>query len=130
VLGEIVQLSGPEAAEVLDVSPALFRKRLQAARDAVLTFTKRHCGLVSDAAACRCHRRVPREALRGQGHVHPLRFARQSLSFQEARAMVRRVDEARWAVELQRSSEPGASSIDFAQRVLDAIDPPDGPASR
>lgn len=130
VLGEIMQLSGPEAAEVLDISPALFRKRLQLARESVLTFTKGHCGLVSDAAPCRCHRRVSREALEGQGDVRPLRFARQSLSFQEARAMVRRVDEARWAVELHRSSEPRASSIDFAQRLLDVIDPPDGHDSR
>ena len=55
VLGEIFEMAGPEAAEVLDISPDLFRKRLQHARTAILTFTRQHCGLVSDAAACSCN---------------------------------------------------------------------------
>ena len=40
IVGEVLDLSGPEASEVLDVSPELFRKRLQHARAAVLSFTK------------------------------------------------------------------------------------------
>jgi len=126
VLGEIMELSGPEAAEVLEISAALFRKRLQHAREAVLTFTKSHCGLVSDAAPCRCNRRVSRDAVAAVGEVHPLQFGRRATSFTEARALVRRVDEARWAMEIHRSSQPQASAIDFAQRVLQAIDPPRG----
>lgn len=59
ILGEIFELPGPDAAEALDVSPDLFRRRLQFARSAVLNFTKRHCGLVSDTAPCRCNRQLP-----------------------------------------------------------------------
>jgi RNA polymerase sigma factor (sigma-70 family) len=59
VLGEILELPGPEAAEALDIAPELFRKRLQHARAAIEAFTRVHCGLVSDSAACGCHRRVP-----------------------------------------------------------------------
>lgn len=129
VLGEIMDLSGPEAAEVLEISPALLRKRLQHAREAVLTFTKSHCGLVSDAAPCRCSRRVSQAAVAGTVNVHQLRFGRRATSFTEARAMVRRVEEARWAMEVHRSSQPQASSIDFAQRLLQAIDPPQGTGS-
>jgi len=58
VLGEIMELSGPEAAEALDISPDLFRKRLQHARATVVSFTKAYCGLASDAAPCRCNRQV------------------------------------------------------------------------
>jgi RNA polymerase sigma factor (sigma-70 family) len=123
VLGEILELSGPEGAEVLEVSAALFRKRLQHAREAVLTFTKSHCGLVSNAAPCRCNRRVSRDAVTATTEVHPLQFGRRATSFTEARAMVRRVEEARWAMEVHRSSQPRASSVDFAQRLLQAIDP-------
>ena len=129
VLGEIMELSGPEAAEVLEIAPALFRKRLQHAREAVLTFTRSHCGLVSDAAPCRCNRRVSRDAVAGTADVHPLQFGRRATSFTEARAMVRRVEEARWAMEIHRSSQPRASSIDFAQRLLQAIDPSRGTGS-
>jgi len=122
VLGEVMELSGPEAADVLAISPALFRKRLQHAREAVLAFTKAHCGLVSDAAPCQCHRRVPSAALTEAGADRPIQFARRATSFQEARALVRQVDEARWALEVHRASQPRASSIDFAQRILDTLE--------
>jgi RNA polymerase sigma factor (sigma-70 family) len=122
VLGEIMELSGPEAADVLAISPALFRKRLQHAREVVLAFTKSHCGLVSDSAPCQCHRRVPSAAMGDAGEAKPIQFAGRATSFQDARALVRQVDEARWALEVHRSSQPRASSIDFAQRLLDAID--------
>jgi len=130
VLGELMDLSGPEAAEALEISPALFRKRLQVARQYILTFTKGHCGLVSDAAPCRCHRRVPAGASAGTDDVHPLTFGRRKTSFAQARALVRQVEEARWAMELHRSSEPRASAIDFAQRLLRTLDGPDEPQSR
>jgi RNA polymerase sigma factor (sigma-70 family) len=122
LLGEVMEFSGPEAAEVLAISPELFRKRLQHAREAVVGFLRAHCGLVSDAAPCRCHRRVPSESLAEDDGARPLQFARRATSFQEARALVRQVDEARWAIEVHRTSLPRASSIDFAQRLLDAID--------
>ncbi len=125
VLGEIMEVPGPEAAEALEIAPALFRKRLQIARQAILEFTRAHCGLVSDAAPCRCHRRVPATKL--SDAPQPLHFARRALSFQEARALVRRVDDARSALEVHRTSQPRESSIDFAHRLLDAIDPPVGP---
>jgi len=121
VLGEVMELSGPEAAGVLAISPELFRKRLQHAREAVIGFLRSHCGLVSDAAPCRCHLRVPAGSL-AEADGAPLQFARRATSFQEARALVREVDEARWALEVHRTSLPRASSIDFAQRLLDAID--------
>jgi RNA polymerase sigma factor (sigma-70 family) len=126
VLGEIMELSGPEAAEVLEVAPALFRKRLQIARQTILEFTRAHCGLVSDVAPCRCHRRVSATA-KLSDVPQPLHFARRAISFQEARALVRRVDDARSAFEVHRTSQPRDSPIDFAQRLLEAIDPSEGP---
>jgi RNA polymerase sigma factor (sigma-70 family) len=122
VLGEVMELSGPEAADVLAIPPALFRKRLQHAREAVVAFTKSHCGLVSDSAPCQCHKRVPPAAPADAGGGPPVQFAQRAMSFREARALVRQVDEARWALEVHRSSEPRASTIDFAQRILDAIE--------
>jgi RNA polymerase sigma factor (sigma-70 family) len=122
VLGEIMELSGPEAAGVLAISPELFRKRLQQAREAVVAFMRSHCGLVSDTVACRCHRRVPSTDVSDAGDARPVQFARRAVSFQDARTLVRQVDEARWALEVHRTSQPRASSIDFAQRLLDTID--------
>jgi RNA polymerase sigma factor (sigma-70 family) len=121
VLGAIMEMSGPEAAEVLEIDPALFRKRLQLAREAVIAFTRSHCGLVSDAASCQCHRRVSSLATAAFDETQPLHFGRRSTSFQEARALVRQVDDARSALALYRTSEPRAATIDFAQRLLSSL---------
>src|SRR5262245_52314424 len=122
VLGEILDLSGPEAAEALGISPDLFRKRLQHARTAIESFTRMYCGLVSDSAVCACHRRVPAAVRLGRVRPDALDFAQQASSYEEARNLVRRVEHARWALEIHRSSQPRASSIDFARRVVQALD--------
>lgn len=121
VLGDILELSGPEAAEILEIEPALFRKRLQLARESVHTFVRSHCGLVSDDAACRCHRRVSAAAAAAAEATQALNFASRATSFQEARALVRQVEDARSTLALYRTSEPRASSVDFAQRLVASL---------
>ena len=122
VLGEIFDLTGPEAAEALGISPGLFRKRLQHAREAIVAFTRAYCGLASDTAACACHRRV-RPALRvGRIREDASDFASRPASYEETRGYIRRVEEARWALEVHRTSQPRVSSIDFARRLAKALD--------
>jgi RNA polymerase sigma factor (sigma-70 family) len=65
VLGEVMELSSDEAAEVLEVEPATFRKRLSRARDSVRATLAAHCGMVEPANACRCHRRLTRAQSQG-----------------------------------------------------------------
>jgi hypothetical protein len=60
VLGEIVGLSSPEAAEVLGIEPAAFRKRLSRARTTLVDFLRSNCGVFEESAPCRCHFRVER----------------------------------------------------------------------
>jgi RNA polymerase sigma factor (sigma-70 family) len=125
VLGEIMELPGPEAAEVLDVSAELFRKRLQHARASVLSFTKSYCGLASDAAPCRCDRQVAAAVRDGRLNPHELVFAGTRASFEETKAKVRQVDEARWALEVHRTSNPRGSSVDFARQLLESFESSD-----
>ena len=40
LLGEILDMPGPEAAEALKISPYAFRKRLQHARTAIVSFSR------------------------------------------------------------------------------------------
>jgi RNA polymerase sigma factor (sigma-70 family) len=122
VLGEILELPGPEAAEALDISPDLFRKRLQHARSAILTFTRSYCGLASDTALCRCNRQLPAALRAGKVRLDSCDFAATPSSFQETRAIVRQVNEARWALEVHRSSHPRASSVDFARRLAETLE--------
>ncbi|MBN9661390.1 MAG: RNA polymerase sigma factor [Acidobacteria bacterium] len=122
VLGEIMELPGPEAAEALNILPDLFRKRLQHARAAILTFTRQYCGLASDTATCKCNRQAPAALRAGKVQVDICNFAATPSSFQEMRATVRQVDEARWALAVHQTSHPRASSIDFARRLIDTLD--------
>ncbi|HYB95431.1 MAG TPA: RNA polymerase sigma factor [Vicinamibacterales bacterium] len=122
VLGEILELPGPEAAEALDITPELFRKRLQHARTAIETFTRAHCGLVSDTAACACHRRVPAALRLGRVRPDALDFAEHASSYQETRELIRRAEEARRALQIHRATQPRASAVDFARRVAASFD--------
>lgn len=116
VLGDIMEMPGTEAAEILGISPALFRKRLQMARAAMIAFLRRHCGLISDEAPCRCNRMV---ALLPQ--AAPPAPAQGGASFVELREQVRRVEEARRAMAVHRLglTQPG---VDFARRLMAALD--------
>jgi DNA-directed RNA polymerase specialized sigma24 family protein len=117
IFGEILDIAGPEAAEALETTADVFRKRLQHARGAVESFTRSYCGLVSDTAACACNRRVAAALRAGRIQPDALAFARTGSSFEEAHALIRQVTEARRALELYRTSRPRASSVDFAHRL-------------
>lgn len=122
ILGEVMELQGPEGAEMLAISPELFRKRLQLARAHMLRFMKSYCGLTSDAAPCRCNRLVPAALRSSKISSETCNFAALPASFEESRAMVRQVEEARWAMQVHRTSNPRPASIDFAQRLLTILD--------
>lgn len=58
VLGTVFGLSAPVAAELVDVEPATFRKRLQRAREDLGSFMSSNCGLIDPANSCRCARKT------------------------------------------------------------------------
>lgn len=98
------------------------------ARTAIEAFTRAHCGLASDTTACGCHRRVPAALRLGRVHLHALDFAQQPSSYQAIRGLVRSAEQARWALQVHRTSNPRASEVDFARRLAESLasrrDPP------
>lgn len=124
ILGEILELTGPEAADALAIDPALFRKRLQQARQTILSFTRAHCGLVSESAACACHRRVPVALRTGRVRADAIDFASAPSSFREARAAIQQLEDGRRAIALHRVNPPRDSSKDFARRIAESFDGP------
>jgi RNA polymerase sigma factor (sigma-70 family) len=60
ILGEVLELSSEEGADVLEIEPAAFRKRLSRARERMAAFTEASCGLVNPAQACRCSKQAQR----------------------------------------------------------------------
>lgn len=66
VLGEVFLLPSDDAAWILAVAPATYRKRLERARQRIRRFMSGHCGLVNEAVPCRCARRVETGIARGR----------------------------------------------------------------
>jgi RNA polymerase sigma factor (sigma-70 family) len=121
ILGEIFEWPGPDAAEAMDIAPALFRKRLQKARAAIESFTRAYCGLASDDAPCACHRRVSAAVTTGRIRPDAIALAQRATSFNESRALIRRIESGRIALEVHRSSHPRPSTIDYARRLMESL---------
>ncbi|MGH9885345.1 MAG: RNA polymerase sigma factor [bacterium] len=120
ILGEILEMEGDEAARVLGIGAAAYRKRLSRARDSVVAFTQAKCGLVSPQRPCRCRRRLS-EAVR-LGRVTPgeLLFAsdvERARQFPKVLAEVRRLEEVRRAAALFRSHPDFTAPADLAAQL-------------
>ncbi len=77
ILGEIFELPSETVAAALGITDEALRKRLSRARVAMTNFMRARCGLVNQAAACRCETLT--SVAVAQGFVSPnrLRYAAQ-----------------------------------------------------
>jgi RNA polymerase sigma factor (sigma-70 family) len=69
VLGDILELEASEAAEILDIQAAAFRKRLSRARAHLTAFLAKKCGVHTADATCACHKQV--KSIVEQGLLDP-----------------------------------------------------------
>lgn len=72
ILGEVFEVSGAEAAEILEITEVAYRQRLTRARRTLRSFMFSHCGLVNPEQPCRCEKQIP-AALRS-GKIDPARL--------------------------------------------------------
>lgn len=86
ILGAIFGVPSEVAAEVLEITPPAFRKRLERARADLSSFMNDKCGLVNEANPCRCPKKTA--ALIREGWVNPrqLRFVDRRLQLASDRA--------------------------------------------
>ena len=75
ILGEVFALPAEEAASILEIEAAAYRKRLSRARARVQVFMRGQCGLVDEANACRCGRRIGAAIRHGRLDPDNLLFA-------------------------------------------------------
>jgi hypothetical protein len=124
ILGEIMGLDHRTGAEVLDISPTAFRKRMQRARDGVIGLMSGRCGLFDPANPCRCHKRVPVAIELGRVDPHELVLAgplEQARRFPRVLDEIRRLDEAQRAGALYRAhpeAHPKADLAGFVRRLF------------
>jgi RNA polymerase sigma factor (sigma-70 family) len=76
ILAHVFELDSGQAATVLDVDAATYRKRLQRARDRLGAWMGEHCGLVDATNGCNCRRQIPVAMSFAGMTLDTVRFAR------------------------------------------------------
>ncbi len=123
-LGEIFDLDHAEAAEVLEISPATFRKRLSRARSAVYKFTARSCGLVNSSAPCSCPRRLPSALEKGRIDVSTFPNSGTDLqSYQSVENKIGSVIDALKGYELLRAVPHHRCPEDIRHQLTEILSP-------
>jgi RNA polymerase sigma factor (sigma-70 family) len=120
ILGEILEVEGPDAAAILEISPTVFRKRLSRARSLLVEFMRRKCGLFDPHNPCRCRRRIARARELGRLTPHQLLFAEnadEARRFPEVLVTIRKLESTRRAAALYRSHPGYKSSIDIGNML-------------
>lgn len=125
ILGEIVELDHNDAAEVLEITPAAYRKRLSRARMSITSFMTSRCGLVNPANACRCARRVATAVVLDRVSPSNLRFAssaEHAKRFPQVLVEIRQLEETRRAAALYRShpeAKPSGAFVCWLKKLVD-----------
>ena len=70
ILGAIFGATDKVASEILEITPALYRKRLSRARKDLYSFMTGKCGLVYSLNPCKCSKKT--KSLIDSGYVNPL----------------------------------------------------------
>lgn len=125
VLGEIIELDHREAAEVLEIMPATFRKRLSRARARITAFMIARCGLANPRNACRCRRRVSAAVALGRVDPAHLLFAsslEQARRFPQVLGTIRDLEETQRAAALYRSHPDPVPAQDFTSWLRTTLD--------
>ncbi|HSL70601.1 MAG TPA: RNA polymerase sigma factor, partial [Longimicrobiales bacterium] len=125
ILGEILGLDHREAAEVLGIAPATFRKRLSRARTSIVSFMTAQCGLVNPDNACRCRRRVATAIRLGRVDPTNLLFAssyEQARRFPQVLSKIRQLEETRRAAALFHSHSDPRPSEAFVAWLRNVVD--------
>jgi len=114
ILGEILDLSSEEGAEILEISSDAFRKRLSRARDRMEEFVSARCGLVNAEHPCRCGK-VAALAV-SAGKLTQLRWATHAVN-----PRAKEIDQLVDAVALFRSNPDYAAPETLARGVRELL---------
>ncbi|WP_282091139.1 RNA polymerase sigma factor [Epibacterium ulvae] len=124
ILGEVLEFEHVDAADVLSISQANFRKRLSRARKQVQAFTAQTCGLANSSAPCSCSKRLPAAMAIGRiGHT-PSAELSDAPSFTDVKVAAEKAAFDLRTAKLQRATGPLHPLKDYANAVLKLIDPP------
>jgi RNA polymerase sigma factor (sigma-70 family) len=127
ILGEVLELDGEEAASILEIPSATFRKRLSRARADMLKFMQEHCGLVRERNNCHCRLRVNVAIATGRANPAKLVFATDTEAagrFPKVLEHVRKLEESQRIVALYRARPEFEAPQDLLSTVKAIVNDP------
>lgn len=125
ILGEIMELDHNVAAEVLGITPAAHRKRLQRARSQITDVMRRRCGVFDDGNPCRCKARLPRAVAERRIDPHNLVYAStrdQARQFPEVLDNIRQLETAARGAAIYRSHPDPRSDGSLVDLIHSLVD--------
>jgi len=122
VLGEVLEFDHGEAAILLDITTANFRKRLSRARAGVQEFTAATCGLANSDAPCSCPKRLSRAISSGRIGHEPSLDLHEAPRYDHVQEYAATVASDLRAAKLQRATGPLRSQTDFGRSVLELLE--------
>lgn len=125
ILGEILEIEGSEAAEILETTPASYRQRLVRARRAIIGFMTNKCGLINPANRCRCHRRVSHALATKRVNPGNLLFAKEptdGAQFPQVLEVIRSLQEVRRAAAIFRAQRTATAPEGLASELRKMMD--------
>jgi RNA polymerase sigma factor (sigma-70 family) len=125
ILGEILEIEGSEAAEILEITPANHRQRLVRARQAILSFMMDKCGLANPANRCRCHRRVDYALATKRVSPENLLFANDASAadrFPRILEIIRSLQSAQRAAAIYRAQPRSMAPEELASELRKMVD--------
>jgi RNA polymerase sigma factor (sigma-70 family) len=115
ILGDLLELSSSEAAQILEIEPAALRKRLSRARALLVQFLGGNCGVFNPDAPCACHKRLARA--RKEGRVAPDSLEASEGTLVALRTQLSTVSELKRLTLFYRGDPDADSRRDFVHAV-------------
>ena len=106
IIGEVLELDHNEGATALNITSALYRKRLSRAREKIHQFMQDNCAIINTDNPCHCSKRVQRAQELGRVDPNQLFFANSDPdrpSFTHVQDTIQQLDQASRSVALYRS---------------------------
>ncbi len=125
VLGDILELEHGDAANILGISKANYRKRLSRARGEVVAFTSSSCGVANEAAKCACPRRLPAALASGRVRSGHTAYALPDApGYRDVLTQVKQAEGALRTLKLQNATPQFKSPQDLAARIAEIVAAP------
>lgn len=126
ILGVTMDLSGPEGAAILEITPSAFRKRLSRARESLRNFFNKNCDLFDHKNPCNCTSQAILAVNKGNIEPKRLWFTRQPVSvplIPDVQTHLARLDRSAREVVLMRMNQDYKAPETFLQEIKQILHP-------